>query len=362
MGRTCSVFALLCAILYFASEQATAQIPGDANADSVVDVGDVVYQINYLYRSGPEPVFYECGDPNADCVVDVGDIVYLVNYLFREGSDPEIVYCDWTEPVNVGLPINSPEGEGWFRMTPDGRMAVFVSNREGTYGNGDIWHSFWDSVSGTWSEPQNCGPNVNTMIEDLGPCLSPDGKKLYYVQFERLGGYGGWDIWVSSWDSLNSEWGELENLGPTINSFDGERSPFVSPDGSDLYFRNSWGIWVSEWNGSAWETPIWLDTTVNVWLTEMDPSVTAHNKTLYFTRYYYDWQICVSRWTGTAWGSPQVLGPQINDPSGALQPYISPDGTRLYFISPRPGGLGSTDVWVSERIVTKKKEQLGEAK
>jgi len=351
MGKIVLVFAFFCLVWCLTLGTATAQIAGDANGDSVVNVADVVYEINYLFINGPPPEFYECGDPNVDCKIDIADVVYLINYLFIGGPDPQMVDCDWSEPVNLGEPINSPQGEESFRMTPDGRIAVFVSDREGTHGNGDIWYSFWDSISGTWSEPQNCGPNVNTMIEDLGPCLSPDGQKLYYVQFQRPGGYGAWDIWVSTWDSLNNEWGVPENLGPTINTYRTEWSPFVSPDGSKLYFSNGWGIWVSEWNGSSWDTPVRLDTTVNGTLTEKHASVTADNRTLYFTRIWFTYCIWVSHWTGTGWGLAELLPPQINDPIGAGQSYITPDGSKLYFISARPGGVGSGDIWVSERIL-----------
>jgi hypothetical protein len=61
---------------------------GDANGDWIVDVGDVVYLINYLYRGGisPEPV--ESGDATYEGFVDVGDVVYLINYLFRSGPAP----------------------------------------------------------------------------------------------------------------------------------------------------------------------------------------------------------------------------------------------------------------------------------
>jgi hypothetical protein len=61
---------------------------GDFNSDGSVDVGDVVFAINYLYRSGPAPHPLEAGDVNCDGVVDVGDVVYLVNYLFRGGPPP----------------------------------------------------------------------------------------------------------------------------------------------------------------------------------------------------------------------------------------------------------------------------------
>lgn len=61
---------------------------GDANGDGVIDVGDVVYLINYLFKGGPAPDPLEAGDANFDGVVDVGDVVYLINYLFKNGPQP----------------------------------------------------------------------------------------------------------------------------------------------------------------------------------------------------------------------------------------------------------------------------------
>ena len=61
---------------------------GDANADGAIDIGDVVYLINYLYRASPSPVPTPVGDTNCDGVVDIGDVVFLINYLFRAGPPP----------------------------------------------------------------------------------------------------------------------------------------------------------------------------------------------------------------------------------------------------------------------------------
>lgn len=66
----------------------TAFLCGDVNADAVVDVGDVVYLINYLFKNGPAPYPIQSADVNSDAVVDVGDVVYLINYLFKGGSPP----------------------------------------------------------------------------------------------------------------------------------------------------------------------------------------------------------------------------------------------------------------------------------
>jgi hypothetical protein len=61
---------------------------GDANSDGVVDVGDIVYLINYLFKGGFAPNPINTGDANSDGIVDVSDVVYLLNYLFRSGPAP----------------------------------------------------------------------------------------------------------------------------------------------------------------------------------------------------------------------------------------------------------------------------------
>ncbi|MGB8658337.1 MAG: S8 family serine peptidase [Candidatus Zixiibacteriota bacterium] len=58
---------------------------GDANGDGLVNAGDLVYILNYIFRGGPLPDPPSAGDANGDCVINSGDIVYLVNYLFRVG-------------------------------------------------------------------------------------------------------------------------------------------------------------------------------------------------------------------------------------------------------------------------------------
>jgi hypothetical protein len=57
---------------------------GDCNNDSIVNVGDVVYLITYLYRGGSPPRPMLCvGDVNCDDAVNVGDVVYMITCLYR---------------------------------------------------------------------------------------------------------------------------------------------------------------------------------------------------------------------------------------------------------------------------------------
>jgi hypothetical protein len=62
---------------------------GDVNVDGIVDVGDCVYLINYIFKYGPEPSPLESGESNCDDIIDVGDIVYLINYIFKYGPPPQ---------------------------------------------------------------------------------------------------------------------------------------------------------------------------------------------------------------------------------------------------------------------------------
>jgi hypothetical protein len=61
---------------------------GDANADGTVALGDAIYILNYLFRSGPNPCPMEAGDANYNGAVDLGDAIYILNYLFKNGPAP----------------------------------------------------------------------------------------------------------------------------------------------------------------------------------------------------------------------------------------------------------------------------------
>jgi hypothetical protein len=66
---------------------------GNINGDDVVDVGDIVFLLNYLFVPGsPIPDPLSEADANCDGVVDLGDVVFLLNYLFKEGPVPRC--CD----------------------------------------------------------------------------------------------------------------------------------------------------------------------------------------------------------------------------------------------------------------------------
>ena len=67
-------------------------IRGDAAdpMDGVIDITDLVYLIDYMFRGGPPPPCFDEADINGDGVepIDVSDLLYLIDYMFTGGPPP----------------------------------------------------------------------------------------------------------------------------------------------------------------------------------------------------------------------------------------------------------------------------------
>jgi hypothetical protein len=63
-------------------------ISGDVNLDGLVNIGDAVYLVNFIFSEGPPPQIFEIADTNCDGAINVGDIVFLIKYIYGEGPKP----------------------------------------------------------------------------------------------------------------------------------------------------------------------------------------------------------------------------------------------------------------------------------
>ena len=61
---------------------------GNANGDDLINVGDAVFMISYIFRGGAAPVPLSAGNANCDELTNVGDAVYLISFIFRGGLPP----------------------------------------------------------------------------------------------------------------------------------------------------------------------------------------------------------------------------------------------------------------------------------
>jgi len=157
----------------------------------------------------------------------------------------EFIDGEWTEPKSLGANINRADSwESQASLSSDGKMLFFASDRPGTYGGSDIWYSQRNS-DGTWRKPVNLGPTINTPENERSPFLHTDSKTLYFSSSGH-DGMGGQDIFFSKLDEKN-RWTAPTNIGYPINSENDEVDFFVSLDGKTGYFSSN-NIDNKDWN------------------------------------------------------------------------------------------------------------------
>jgi len=62
---------------------------GDANGDEALNIFDITFVIQFLYRDGPAPDPLESADVNSDETINIFDVTYMIDYLYRDGPDPD---------------------------------------------------------------------------------------------------------------------------------------------------------------------------------------------------------------------------------------------------------------------------------
>ena len=192
----------------------------------------------------------------------------------------------WGERVNAGPPLNTIDNEGAQSMTGDGRVLYFTAcNRRDGKGQCDIYRS--ERVGDRWSEPVNIGGPVNTSYSEKHPSISADERKLYFAS-DRPGGKGSFDIWVST--RYGDRWGQPVNLGDSVNTPWMEQSPFIHADQVSLYFSSDgWpgmgqgDLFISRWEEPGhWSTPRNLGYPVNTYHDEIGLTVSAGGELAFF--------------------------------------------------------------------------------
>ncbi len=200
----------------------------------------------------------------------------------------------WEEPRNLGPNINTPGFEGGPNFSPDGLRLYFITARTGACGgpgDRDVWVSTRDNATDDfgWGLPAHLGCRLNSEFNEGGPSifedpiagettlyfdsirptpfwgiyasrLRPDGlfgfasneyelnstygdgkpsirrDGLEIIWSSMRPGFGGRDLWVSTRETVYDAWSSPVNLGSVINTEWGESSPYISDDGTMLFF------------------------------------------------------------------------------------------------------------------------------
>ena len=137
----------------------------------------------------------------------------------------------WQYPAEfLPAPVNTPQSAWSCHVSSLGNLWI-CSWRPGGSGRCDLWRIQFQN--GRFAEATNLR-NLNTAGFDCHPVPGP--KEAYVVySSDRPGGFGRTDLYVSLADG-HGGWTAPRNLGPAINSSNGEVSPDLSPDYKYLFF------------------------------------------------------------------------------------------------------------------------------
>lgn len=195
--------------------------------------------------------------------------------------------------------LNTNGHDAVMAVSNDGQK-LFIYRSTAT-GNGDIFIS--RLLGKTWSKPEIL-KGVNSPQWEGSCCLSPDERFLYFAS-ERKGGFGGRDIWFATL-MPDGTYGNVKNIGPSINTEKDEDAPFITADGKTLFFSSN-----------------------------------GHN-----TIGGYD--IFRSDLKGGKFSKPFNIGKPVNTTKDDKYYVVSSDGERGYYSSELKGGYGLQDIYMVE--------------
>ncbi|MFA9371355.1 MAG: hypothetical protein ACERIH_06555 [Labilibaculum antarcticum] len=99
----------------------------------------------------------------------------------------------WGRARNLGPAINTEYDEDSPFIHPDGKTLYFSSAGHETMGGLDVFKS--SNINGRWTEPVNIGYPINSTDDDIYYTPTPDGKRAYFASY-RKGSFGRTDIFL----------------------------------------------------------------------------------------------------------------------------------------------------------------------
>ncbi|OFX89928.1 MAG: hypothetical protein A2W99_08815 [Bacteroidetes bacterium GWF2_33_16] len=241
------------------------------------DYSIVQLPFNSQYTDEFSPIFFEdglvfCANKKANIFVNYTDELSekpLFNLYYVEQTGK----VGWGKVEPLPKQLNSSFNEGPATFNDRQNTIYFTRNNNVKKRLGNIIDRknklgiYYSKLSreGKWSNPQPFQYN-NPEYNVAHPSLSEDGEYLYFSS-DMPDGFGGSDIYVCEFK--NGSWNEPVNLGPKINTNLNEAFPFIHSSGR-LYFSSDkqggigrLDIYYSEQANGEWVTPIPLESPIN---------------------------------------------------------------------------------------------------
>lgn len=260
------------------------------------------------------------------------------------------------EPVNLGNNVNTEGDEYINQILPDGSRLYFTRRSEEVDNNGERDEFIYSSaiIDGEYMPAIPLNVDWNNKKRMGAVTITPNQNRMYFVGIDFIDSHGRGDIYSS--DFVDKEWSKPVNLGNIINTSTMESQPCISADGKELYFARysrtyeSTDLYVSEFYQGRWTNPKPI-VPANSKGNEMSPFIHPDGNTLYFASDGllgmggFDIFMCKKLPRGE-WSKPVNLGYPINSERDEKSFVVSSDGKKGYISSDRDGGIGGFDIYV----------------
>lgn len=265
----------------------------------------------------------------------ISALLLIVTLFFSLNADAQ----------NIGANVNT-EGDEYINQ-------VFQDSIIFTRRSGNEYVFTSKIIDGNYmpAEPLNLGWHNDYWVGAM--CFSSDKKTLYFVGIDYPVGYGRGDIYKSEF--IDNQWSEPMNIGKPVNSATMESQPCISANGKELYFVRDTknyksNIYYSRYFHGEWTAPQAV-APVNSRFGEMAPFIHPDGRMLFFASEGhngmggYDIFVCRKLLNGT-WSEPVNLGVPVNSEKNEISFVVSADGKKCYVSSDRDGGFGGYDIYV----------------
>lgn len=142
----------------------------------------------------------------------------------------------WLVPEKLKGVVNSLSWEGSASLAANGQVLYFASERPGGFGGRDLYRAN-KLDNGSWGNIVNLGKKINTEDDEDSPYIHPDGLTLVFSS-KGHNSMGGYDIFKTDFNEVDSVWSDAENIGYPINTTDDDIYYVLSADGKRGYFAS----------------------------------------------------------------------------------------------------------------------------
>lgn len=239
----------------------------------------------------------------------------------------------WSEPLNIGSPINTDDHDATVSLSPDGEHMIFYRAKRG---EGKLYDALVENDE--WVNPVELPETINAKkAHNPSAVYTEDRKRIFFASTREEGNLGTYDslhdlreythdIFYSDWDENSQTWGPAKNLGATVNTKYNERGLYLHPNGKTLFFSSE-----------------------------------GHNSMGGYDIFYSDYDEA-----SNSWSNPTNLGYPINGPEDDIYFVLTGDGRTAYYSTEHKDGIGMQDIYEikfkdADRITFVEEEAIAEA-